>query len=91
LARLSEGELSVTELARPFSFSLPAISKHLGVLEDAELIIRQREGRFYRCRLEAAPLAKAAGWIELYRPFWERQLKALETYLEGSKAESKKK
>jgi DNA-binding transcriptional ArsR family regulator len=91
LARLSEGEVSVTELARPFSLSLPAISKHLGVLENAELIIREKEGRFYWCRLEAAPLAKAAGWIELYRPLWERQLNALGNYLEGSRKESNKK
>jgi DNA-binding transcriptional ArsR family regulator len=91
LAKLSEGELSVTELARPFNFSLPAISKHLDVLENAELIVREKEGRFRRCRLEAAPLAKAAGWIEIYRPVWERQLNALETYLEKSRTEVKKK
>jgi len=89
LARMSEGELPVTELARPFSLSLPAISKHLDILERAELIIRQRDGRFQRCRLKAAPLSKAADWIEQYRPLWERQLDALGAYLERSKTEGK--
>jgi DNA-binding transcriptional ArsR family regulator len=89
LARMSEGELSVTELARPFSMSLPAISKHLGILERAELIVRERDGRFQRCRLKAASLSKAAEWIERYRPLWESQLDALGEYLEGSKTEGK--
>jgi DNA-binding transcriptional ArsR family regulator len=91
LAKLSEGDLSVTELARPFSYSLPAISKHLDVLEDAELIVREKEGRFRRCHLQTAPLTKAAGWIEIYRPMWERQLNDLGAYLQGSKTKSEKK
>jgi DNA-binding transcriptional ArsR family regulator len=71
LARLAHGELSVSELAAPFDVSLPAISKHLRVLERAGLLAGVRDGRVYRCRLEAGPLREAAGWINAYQEFWK--------------------
>jgi DNA-binding transcriptional ArsR family regulator len=82
LARLATGEATVGELASPFAMSLPAVSKHLTVLEDAGLIARERDGRLRRCRVRAAPLRAAAEWIETYRKFWEDQLDALAAYLE---------
>jgi DNA-binding transcriptional ArsR family regulator len=82
LARLALGELSVSDLARPFEMSLPAVSKHLSVLENAGLVSREREGRVRRCRLTGAPLRGAADWISTYRRFWEEQLDALARYLE---------
>lgn len=85
LARLSKGGSSVTELARPFIISLPGISKHLNVLENAELINREKDGRFYRLSINPKPLAKAASWIALYRPLWEKQLDSLESYLKSPK------
>ena len=81
LARLASGEASVTELAEPFDISLPAVSKHLKVLERAGLIARNREAQWRRCRLEAAPLRGAADWLDLYREFWEERLDRLEAYL----------
>ena len=69
------------ELARPFSISVPAISKHLRVLEHAELILHRKEGRTHRFRLAAGPLKEAATWLEHYRQFWEAQLDSLDTYL----------
>jgi DNA-binding transcriptional ArsR family regulator len=90
LARLALGESSVTELAAPFDVSLPAISKHLKVLEGAGLLVRERDGRVHRCRLEAAPMRQAAGWIEHYRRFWEAQFDALERYLEKTSQEKGK-
>ena len=81
LARLALGEASVTELARPFEMSLPAVSKHLKVLERAGLIARSREAQWRPCRLEASPLKDAAGWLEHYRRFWEESLDRLEDYL----------
>ncbi len=83
LARLAEGEATVGDLARPFSVSLPAISKHLRVLERAGLLERRIEGRVHRCRLQPRPLKDAVDWLAEYRRFWERQLDALEAYLEG--------
>ncbi|MCH9047302.1 MAG: winged helix-turn-helix transcriptional regulator [SAR324 cluster bacterium] len=83
LARLAEGEATVGDLARPFSVSLPAISKHLRVLERAGLLERRIEGRVHRCRLQPRPLKDAVDWLAEYRQFWERQLDALEAYLEG--------
>jgi DNA-binding transcriptional ArsR family regulator len=71
LARLISGEASVTELAEPFEMSLPAVSKHLKVLEHAGLITRGREAQWRPCRLEAGPLKDAADWLEHYRRFWE--------------------
>jgi DNA-binding transcriptional ArsR family regulator len=81
LARLAQGETSVTELAEPFEVSLPAIMKHLWVLEDAGLITRKKEGRVSRCRLNAAPLQDAAEWINPYEQFWRAKLNSLETHL----------
>jgi DNA-binding transcriptional ArsR family regulator len=81
LARLSQGEASVSQLAEPFDISLPATLKHLGVLEKAGLIARTKEGRVSRCRLVADPLHDAADWIARYRRFWERQLDALAQHL----------
>jgi DNA-binding transcriptional ArsR family regulator len=81
LARLTLGETSVTELAEPFQMSLPAISKHLKVLERAGLIARGREAQWRPCRLEAAPMREIAAWLEAYRKFWEASLDRLDTYL----------
>jgi len=81
LARLSIGETSVTELARPFEMSMPAVSKHLKVLEQAGLIVRGREAQWRPCRLQARPLKQAASWIEEYRRFWTPYVDALERHL----------
>ena len=81
LARLATGESSVTELAAPFEMSLPAISKHLKVLERAGLIARGREAQWRPCRLEAGPLKDAADLLEHYRRFWEQSFDRLEEYL----------
>jgi len=82
LARLSLGETSVTELAKPFEMSMPAVSKHLKVLERAGLISRGREAQWRPCRLDAGPLKDAASWIEEYRRFWSGHVDALECYLD---------
>jgi DNA-binding transcriptional ArsR family regulator len=85
LARLArQGETSVSELAAPYKMSLPAVSKHLRVLEQAGLVSRQKDGRVHRCRLRAEPMKDAAAWIEHYRQFWETQLDSLARYLEDS-------
>jgi DNA-binding transcriptional ArsR family regulator len=85
LARLaSQGETSVSDLAAPYQMSLPAVSKHLRVLQDAGLVSRQKDGRVHRCRLRAKPMKDAAAWIEHYRKFWEGQLDSLARYLETS-------
>lgn len=81
LERLSTGESSVTELAEPFEMSLPAITKHLKVLERAGLISRSRDAQWRPCRLEARPLQQAADWVEQYRRFWEDSMERLEEYL----------
>ncbi len=81
LERLTHGEASGTELAQPFSISVPAISKHLRVLEHADLILHRKDGRTHRFRLAARPLKEAATWLEHYRHFWEAQLDSLDTYL----------
>jgi len=81
LARLALGETSVTELAKPFEMSMPAVSKHLKVLERAGLIARAREAQWRPCRLEAGPLKEAASWIEEYRRFWEQSFDRLDAYL----------
>jgi DNA-binding transcriptional ArsR family regulator len=81
LARLAAGKTSVTELAAPFEMSLPAISKHLKVLERAGLIARGREAQWRPCRLEAGPLKDAADFLEHYRRFWEQSLDRLQDYL----------
>ena len=81
LARLIAGEVSVTELAEPFAMSLPAVSKHLKVLERAGLIKRSREAQWRPCALDAGPLKDAADWLEHYRHFWEKSLDRLDDYL----------
>ncbi len=81
LERLAHGEASGTELARPFSISVPAISKHLRVLEHADLVLHRKEGRTHWFRLSALPMKEAATWLEHYRHFWKAQFDSLETYL----------
>src|ERR1700722_3581492 len=81
LARLAAGETSVTELAQPFAMSMPAVSKHLKVLERAGLIARGKEAQWRPCRLQAAPLKEIADWVEHYRGFWEASFDRLDDYL----------
>jgi DNA-binding transcriptional ArsR family regulator len=81
LSRLATGQASVTELAQPFEMSLPAVSKHLKVLERAGLISRGREAQWRPCRLEPAPLKDVADWVEEYRGLWEARLGRLDDYL----------
>ena len=81
LSRLMSGEASVTQLAKPFAMSMPAISKHLKVLERAGLIERGREAQWRPCRLKAAPLKDVAFWVAHYRRFWERGFDRLDDYL----------
>ena|SRR5207237_6348417 len=81
VARLSEGDATVGELAEPFEISLPAISKHLGVLEGAGLVKREREGRSRRCHLVAEPMQDALEWIAQYGRFWEAQFDSLGAFL----------
>jgi DNA-binding transcriptional ArsR family regulator len=82
--RLTEGEATVTELAEPFDVSLPAISRHLRVLENANLLARQKDGRHYRCRLVEDPLKDAMAWIVHYGAFWEERLDSLEALFDRS-------
>ena len=82
LARLAKGEAQVTELAEPFGISLPAVSKHLKVLENAGLIQRHKEGRVHRFTVNPAPLQSAQSWIDHYQRFWTKQLESLGDYLE---------
>ena len=90
LARLLSGEESVSELAKPFDMSLPAVSKHLRVLERAGLIARRREAQWLRCRIEAGPLKEVADWAERYRHIWEERLDRLDKYLQQLNAKEKK-
>jgi DNA-binding transcriptional ArsR family regulator len=90
LARLVSGECSVTELAEPFDMSLPAVSKHLRVLERAGLISRGRDAQWRPCRIEAAPLKQVADWTARYRHVWEARLDRLDDYLQELKAKEKK-
>ena len=82
LARLLAGECSVTELAEPFEMSMPAVSKHLRVLERAGLIARRRDAQFRPCRIEPGPLKDVAQWMERYREVWEERLDRLDAYLQ---------
>lgn len=91
LARLASGEASVMELAKPFAMSQPAISRHLKVLENAGLISRGRDAQRRPCRLEAAPLAEANGWLEGYRRFWEESFERLDGLLAEMKSQQKRK
>jgi DNA-binding transcriptional ArsR family regulator len=84
LAALTDGEASVTELGEPFDVSLQAISKHIGVLERAGLLAREKQGRVHWCRLTATPMKAADDWLGGYRDFWEEQLKSLDAYLAGA-------
>jgi DNA-binding transcriptional ArsR family regulator len=90
LASLAEGERCVTDLAKPHRMSLPAISKHLRVLENAGLVSRQRRGRVHQLALEAKPMAEAQQWIAEYRKFWEASLDRLDTYLKKLQSEDLK-
>jgi DNA-binding transcriptional ArsR family regulator len=81
LARLSRGQASVNDLAAPFAMSLPAVSKHLKVLERAGLILRGRDAQWRPCKLNAEPLKQATGWLEEYRKYWEESFDRLEEYL----------
>ena len=90
LARLSSGETSVTELAEPFAMSLPAISKHLKVLERAGLIARGREAQWRPCRIEPEALKGVYGWLEEYRRLWDERLDRLDVYLKELQAKEKK-
>jgi DNA-binding transcriptional ArsR family regulator len=89
LARLAQGEAAAGELAAPFAISQPAISKHLKVLERAGLIERSVEAQWRRCRLAAAPLQEAAGWIGNYRQFWEESFDRLDEYLKQLQSQIK--
>jgi len=82
ISKLSEGELPITELASPFDMSLPAVSKHIRVLENAGLLIRRKQGRVYYCRLNAQPLRDAAKWLAYYHQFWDARLDSLADFLE---------
>jgi DNA-binding transcriptional ArsR family regulator len=86
LSRLALGEASVTELAEPFAMSMPAISKHLKVLEHAGLIARGRDAQWRPCRLEAGPLRHVADWVEPYRRFWNARFDRLDAYLRKRKS-----
>ncbi|MEO8206297.1 MAG: metalloregulator ArsR/SmtB family transcription factor [Chthoniobacterales bacterium] len=82
LEMLARAEYTVTELAKPFKMSLPAVSKHIRVLEKAGLIRRRRDGRIHHVRLESRPMQQASAWMDQYRKFWEAQFDALTRYLE---------
>jgi DNA-binding transcriptional ArsR family regulator len=86
LTRLATGPASITELAEPFAMTLPAVSKHLRVLERAGLMRREREGWYHRCYLEPGPLESAALFLARYQPFWERTLDELARYVEDTEA-----
>ena len=90
LARLLAGECSVTDLAEPFDMSMPAVSKHLQVLERAGLIARRREAQWRHCRIEGAPLKEVAEWAERYRHMWEARLDRLDVYLQELQKKEKK-
>jgi DNA-binding transcriptional ArsR family regulator len=91
LARLASGDASVTELAEPFEMSMPAVSRHLKVLEHAGLIARGRDAQWRPCRLEPGPLKDVATWTERYRRHWERRLDRLDDYLRDLQAKQKHK
>jgi DNA-binding transcriptional ArsR family regulator len=90
LSRLTKGEASVTDLAKPFEMSMPAITKHLKVLERAGLIARGREAQWRPCRIVAKPLGEANEWLEGYRKFWEKSFNRLDEYLLEMKKEEKR-
>jgi DNA-binding transcriptional ArsR family regulator len=89
LARLATGEATVNQLAEPFDISLPAVSRHLRVLQKAGLIAQRRDAQWRPCRITPAPLAEVAGFVEEYRQLWERRLDRLESYLSTLQAKKK--
>ena len=89
LAHLAGGDRCVTDLARPYRMSLPAVSKHLRVLENAGLVRRQRDGRVHRLKLEAGPMQQAQAWIEEYRKFWEVSFDRFDEYLKQIQTKEK--
>ncbi|KAM3095860.1 ArsR/SmtB family transcription factor [Phormidesmis sp. 146-12] len=91
LAQLAQGEATVTELAEPFEMSLPAISKHLKVLERAQLITRTREAQWRPCQFHPEPLKDVADWLDHYRQFWDQSFDRLDEYLQELQAEEKTK
>ena len=91
LERLIAGEASVTSLAEPFDMSLPAVSKHLRVLEKAGLLTQEKDGRVRRCRMDAGPMKEASDWVGRYRIFWEEQLVSLADYIERMQTEEREK
>ncbi|MEO7503507.1 MAG: metalloregulator ArsR/SmtB family transcription factor [Gemmatimonadaceae bacterium] len=90
LSRLASGEASVSDLAKPFEMTLPAVSKHLKVLQRAGLVTQSREAQWRPCRLEAAPLKEVADWVERYRVYWEQSFDSLEDYLLMVQSKEKK-
>jgi len=90
LEHLAGGDRCVTDLARPYRISLPAVSKHLRVLENAGLVRRKRDGRVHRLKLEAKPMQQAQAWIEEYRKFWEASFDRLDEYLKQLQTKEKK-
>jgi DNA-binding transcriptional ArsR family regulator len=88
--RLAQGDASVSELAEPFQMSLPAVSKHLGVLEDAGLLTREKDGRVRHCHLVAEPMQEALEWIAHYGRFWEDQFDSLGDFLAETQAKEKR-
>ena len=88
LARLAQGQASVNELAEPFEMTLPAISKHIKVLEQAGLVVRSRQAQYRPCVLEATPLEEVASWAEHYRPIWEDRFDRMEDYLQQLQSQS---
>jgi DNA-binding transcriptional ArsR family regulator len=91
LVRLAEGPASITELAAPFAMTLPAVSKHIRVLEEARLVRRERDGWYHRCHLEARAIENAAAFLARYRPFWEGTLAALARHVEAPESSKKTK
>jgi DNA-binding transcriptional ArsR family regulator len=90
LSRLASGEASVSDLAKPFKMSLPAVSKHLKVLQRAGLVTQGREAQWRPCRLEAAPLKAVADWVEHYRAYWEHSFDSLDDYLREVQSKERK-
>jgi DNA-binding transcriptional ArsR family regulator len=90
LTRLAEGPASITELAAPFAMTLPAVSKHIRVLEEAGLMRRERDGWYHRCHLETRPLESAVSFLARYRPFWQGTLAALALHVEAADRPKKK-
>jgi DNA-binding transcriptional ArsR family regulator len=89
LARLAEGEANVNQLAEPFQLSLPAISKHIKVLERAGLVVRGQHAQYRPCSLDASPLEEVSTWAEQYRPVWEERLERMDTYLQQLQRQGK--